>query len=345
MRSIHALISGCCCLALGACGGASNDPGGAAGGTGGGGRSLASCGTTVTAAPDNNYTFHSELTIDVTKVKPSTEIFFDWSALTTDFLDHAVDLNGIGMVEIGLWNLTLDEFEQGLNDDTLGLSDLAIIATILPAPGKTTGSILELTEMGEPIEPARIMTYLDIANYPPENHVYTVMVADGFNYGDGTRMIQGFQLDAASTNTQVKVMDASTHLEMTADLHSLKTPGLPVGNSGIVIDWTDMQGKPTAAGLPFDPQLITQLRVGKYALTPSEMELKETFLNLDAKAEVMYSTKVKAGTSIELAKATDPAGNPFPGIDDAHTWMVALNCAECKNPAPWYMSVLKPCTP
>jgi hypothetical protein len=144
-------------------------------------------------------------------------------------------------------------------------------------------------------------------------------------------------------NTQVNITDSSTGLVMAADLHSLTQPEVPVGNPAITIDWDSMTL--TAAGLPFDPQQITQLRVGKYSsLSTTDLELKENFLNLDTKADTLYSTVVKSGTSIELSKAKDSTGAFFPGIDSTSTWIIALNCGSCSNPAPWYLTVLKPCT-
>jgi hypothetical protein len=349
-RAIQASLVGCA-FAVAGCGGGGDTPGAAGtGGTAGtGGAATCSPAATITAAPDNNYKFHSELTIDVTKVKPSAEIHFDWSGVTTDLLGHPVNLADIGMVEIGLWQLTLEQFQKKLNDDSLNQQDLAIIATIIPSsPAQTTGSIYDLTEMGEPITKANIDGYLDINAYPPANHLYTAMVANGTVLGQGTRMIQGFQLDASSMNTDVKVVNTSTSLTMSADMHSLATPNVPVANPAVTVDWTDMDtsvnpANTTAAGLPFDPTQITELRVGAYSMSLSDMEKQSNFLNLDMLATTLYRAEVTAGTKIELSRAKDPMGNAFPGFDSTHTWIVALNCGECANPAPWYMTVVKPC--
>lgn len=322
-----------------ATGGSSAMGGTSGGGTGG----MDACATTVVASDADNYQFHSELSIKVTKVKPDSELMFDWSGVKTDLLGHDVDFADIGMVEIGLWKLTLEEFEQKLNDDTLSQQDLEIIATILPdGPTDTSGSIFDLTQTGAPLTEDMIRPYLDITAYPPENHLYTAMVADGTALGKGTRMIHGFQLDASSTNTDVVIDSSSTSLSMTANLHDLTSPTVPVGTPAITVDWTNMQT--TAAGLTFEPTLITQIRVGQYSLTPTDMEAQETFLNLDTKADVMYRAEVTAGTSFDLSMTKDDAGNAFPGIDATHTWIVALNCGACANPAPWYLTVLKPCS-
>jgi len=282
-------------------------------------------------------------------VKPSSELTFDWSGVTKDLIGHDVDLSTIGMVEIALWNLTLDQFERKLNDDSLALMDLTIIAHIPPSSSTDrTGSIYELTEMGAPVPQSDIDKYLSITDFPPESHMYTAMVADGTTYGKRTRMLTGFQLDATSTNTQVNITSDSTHLTMTADMHTLVSPTVPVGNPNIIFDWTNMDTDKdptvtTAAGLPFDPTQITQVRVGKYSKSLSELEMQSNFLNLDEVADVLYRASVPAGTSLDLSKTKDPNGNAFPGIDATANWIVALNCGECANPAPWYLTVFKPC--
>jgi hypothetical protein len=329
--------------------GGTTNMGGSSGMSSGGtsGSTGAMCLTSLTASAADNYTFHSTLTINVTNVQPlpapgMSMLHFDWSGVKTDLLGHPVDLTTIGMVEIGLWNMTLDKFEQKLNDDSLAQTDLAIIATILPAmPGATTGSIYDLTETGAQLTPAQIDPYLDIMTYPPGNHIYTAMVADGTDLGKGTRMIQGFQLDSTSTNNLVTVTSDSTKLSMTADLHSLASPLVPAGTPSITVDWSKLTK--TAAGLDFDPTQITQLRVGKYSISATDMEMPSNFLSLDSKADTMYNATISAGTSFDISKAKDSGGNQFPGIDDTHTWILALNCGGCANPAPWYMTVLKTC--
>jgi len=309
---------------------------------GAGGMPGATCSTMLKTGATDNYKFHSELSVDVTKVQPSAELHFDWSGVKKDLLGHDVDLAQISMVEIGLWNLTLDQFEKKLNDDTLAQHDLAIIATIIPpTPGATTGSIYDLTEMGSKLMKSDIDPYLDINMFPPANHIYTAMVANGDVYGKGTRMLTGFQLDAASTNTQVNVTSDSTKLSLTADLHTLTPLTVPAGTPGITLDWTDLMT--SAANLEIDPTQITKIRVGKYSISATDMEQQSNFLNLDALADTLYTATVNAGTSYDLSKTKDANMNAFPGIDDTHTWIVALNCGDCANPAPWYMTILKPC--
>jgi hypothetical protein len=180
---------------------------------------------------------------------------------------------------------------------------------------------------------------LDAAYWPPENHVYALMAARGLTYGEGTLMLGGFQLDPSSDNTLVKLASNSTHLDYKVTLASRPPTYVPAGTADLGIDWT--RQTLTAKGGDFIPSSITQFRIGMYDLPPSELEAN--FAELDAIAVEMYEAPVDVGTKIRFGEAATKDGKPFAGIDDTHTWLVALNCGACQDPAPWYLSVLKPC--
>ena len=57
----------------------------------------------------------------------------------------------------------------------------------------------------------------------------------------------------------------------------------------------------------------------------------------------MYRGDVAAGNSLALHDLKDANGQPFAGIDGSGTWILALNCGRCANPAPWFLTELKSC--
>lgn len=322
------------------------------GGTGGsgGGASAVACGSVsddgegnliTRAAADNNYSFSSSFTIDVTPVKPSSELSFDWSGVTEDFLGHAVDpTTDIDMVTLLMWRLSQAELESKLNDDALRQSDLVALAMIYTEDSKTSGGLFEFTSFGLPIEPDMLLTYLDPEVYDPETHSYTVMAVTGTTAGEGTRMMKSFRLDPASENTEVVIDSDSTSLEYSVDLTSLTATQIPPNEAEIAVDWADMTVN--AMGHEFTPTSIDEVLVARYSLTPEEMEAE--FLSLDRIADEIWRGSVPSGTSTVLSSLKNDAGEPFSGIDDTGTWIVALVCGGCANPAPWYLSILKPCT-
>src|SRR5690606_38697358 len=61
----------------------------------------------VMAAPANNYSFSSKLSFPPQLVAPQTELTFNWSQVTQDFLGHPLDpMADIDNLMVMLWVLT-----------------------------------------------------------------------------------------------------------------------------------------------------------------------------------------------------------------------------------------------
>ena len=102
----------------------------------------------VMASEANNYSFSSTLSFPPINVQPDTELSFDWSAVTLDFLGHPMDASAdVDTVNLMLWTLTEAELEQKLNDDDLAQSDLAVIATLYNDTGDTSGTLFNFTSV------------------------------------------------------------------------------------------------------------------------------------------------------------------------------------------------------
>jgi hypothetical protein len=74
----------------------------------------------------------------------------------------------------------------------------------------------------------------------------------------------------------------------------------------------------------------------------SVADLERDFLQLQELASEQYGVTLSAGQETALAGLTDRAGNPCPGIDDHGIWLLSLGCGSCRNPAPWFLSILRP---
>jgi hypothetical protein len=46
---------------------------------------------------------------------------------------------------------------------------------------------------------------------------------------------------------------------------------------------------------------------------------------------------------VDFSSLKDKSGNKFSGIDGNGTWLLALQCGGCRNPAPLYLTIFKPC--
>lgn len=295
-------------------------------------------GTTITASEANNYSFSSTLSINVTSVAPSSELAFNWVDATKDLIGHDVDpMADVDMVTLLMWSLNQQELELKLNADELLQSDLEAIAMIYTNQMQTSGSLFEMTSFGSELEEDMLLGFLDPERYDPANYTYTLMTVTGTTAGEGTRMIQGFRVDPESDNTTVDVTADSTALDYTVDLTSLTPTAIPAGETAITLDWSGMTT--TALGTEFNKP-ITDALVARYSLDVAELEAN--FLDLELIADEIFRAEVPSGTTIDFADLTNDAGEAFAGIDDQDTWIVALFCGSCANPAPWYLSVLNP---
>src|SRR4051812_920029 len=89
--ALPALVSAAC---GGGGGGVNAGTGGTSGGGSGGSNGQLTCaGTMVTANEANDYMFQSTLSFPPIKVQAATDLTFDWSAVTKDFENHAVNVD------------------------------------------------------------------------------------------------------------------------------------------------------------------------------------------------------------------------------------------------------------
>ncbi len=304
-------------------------------------------GAHVVANEANDYAFSSTITLPPVTVKSMANLTFTWNQVSMDFLLHPLsptsDLNTISVL---LWQLPLADLESKLNADTLSQMDLVVVPPpSWPAPGATTGgatqaNLHDFTVNGTPIAAADYDSFFDPALYPPSQYSYMVAAATGTTIGQGFRMIQSFNLAAGASATTVALTNASTKLTYHANLHSLTITGVPGGTPNLMLDSGQM--KTNALGAMFAQGYITSAIVGHYNETPSQLEAK--FLDLATIATNYYRADIPSGSVLDFTTLRDGNGAAFPGVDDKGTWLVGLICGNCRNPAPWYMTILKPCT-
>jgi hypothetical protein len=304
----------------------------------------------IVAAEVNNYSFSSVLSFPPVTVAPGRELSFDWSGLAHDFLGHELDpLAEIDTVTLILWRMAEQELQTKLNDDALIQRDVAVAATAPTGNDRTRLSVFDFGTPGrEPTDPPlsaeQILPFLDAAAYDPAEHTYTLMASTGTQLGSGTRMIQSFKLDPASENVEVVMTDDSTRLDVSVDLQSLVPTRVPLGDPALALDWSSMTE--TALAGEFMRNSIGLVAIARYSASPAELE--SDFLNLvrydrSIVAERVWLLDVPAGERATLSSAVDQNGARFEGIDADGTWLVALFCTQCQNPAPWYLTFLTAC--
>jgi hypothetical protein len=311
------------------------------------------CGaTTIVASEANDYQFSSTITLPPVTVKSMTNLKFEWGSLTHDFLGHSLNaVTNLNTVSAMIFQLPLSDVQKKLNDDTLKQGDLLTsVPASWPPPGMTTNgattaNLYDFQINGTVITPDMYNSYFDPTMYPPSAYSYMFAAATGTELGKGYRMLQSFNIDPGSSATTVTLKDDSTKLTCDVSLRNLTIAGVTAGTPALTIDFTDMvaSSKHNALGGTFMDGYITSAVIGHYTQTPAELE--EKFLDLDMIPTAYYSVDSSGGTVIDLSMAKETkTGAAFTGIDDTGTWLVGLICGNCRNPAPWYMTIAKPCT-
>ena len=146
MRSSTQIIACTAPLLLAAigCGGGSN------------GQPTMCFGANVVANESNNYAFSSTITLPPVTVAPKSNLTFDWSGLTKDFLGHPLNpATDIVMGVMMIWNLKRADFETALNADQLYTADLVVSPPLnLPIAGATSAQLHQFLVNGTAVTPA-----------------------------------------------------------------------------------------------------------------------------------------------------------------------------------------------
>ena len=229
-----------------------------------------------------------------------------------------------------------------LNADMLFTQDLIVSPPLsLALSGQTAANLYAFTINGTAVTADMFNQYFDSTLYTPANSTFLVGVQQGTELGRNIKMLQAFQISASSSATKVTLTNDSTKLAYSANLHNLTITGMPAGTPALMLDWGQMHTN--AMGAPFDATAITSAVVGHYTQSASELESK--FLDLDTLATNYYRVNIDSGSVLDFTMLKDDkSGASFPGITSDGTWLVGLICGNCRNPAPWYMTILKPCT-
>jgi hypothetical protein len=342
-RSLCLLCAGFFGLSSG-CSGGGESPGGT-GGSGAGAACDALNGELV-ITDDTNYSLPSSLSIERRTLKDATDLTFEWGGLTRDFYGKSLNAaQDIDMVLLSLWAMTPEELESRLERDDLPRSENIGAITAYPEGGVTSANLLSFNLQGNPIPEEELWGFFDTSapnfEYPPDRYTFLAMAATGTALGKGARMLSFFTLDPGSPDTTLSFSDASTELDFTANLAGARALRVPRGVPGITVDWSEMTL--TALGNEFLPMQVTEAAVAHFP-TSSLEDLERDFVYLEERADGWWRAKVEIGASIDLSTLKDETEATFPGIDERGTWLVALFCtSHCSNPAPWSISILKPC--
>ena len=127
----------------------------------------------------------------------------------------------------------------------------------------------------------------------------------------------------------------SALLSVDVDFRSLMPVVLPDQEANIAIDWRDIERD--GLGNEVEPSKIDSAFVARYDRSITELE--DSIFSLMTDADALWTMPLDTTGQANLQDLTGDV--PFTGIDDAHSWLLALECSSCMSPAPRFVTRLQ----
>jgi hypothetical protein len=302
----------------------------------------------LTATTANNYSFNSKFTLANSSIADKSVLTFNWSTMTKDMYKRTIDpKTDVGAILVTIWGYTKSDLESKINNDQLMTTDRKGAGYLFTQGLLDTTTTDSLTTDGStPLPAGTEDSYFSTSNFPAPDYTFLVMIqSNQVNIGKDALMMTTFSLSTDTISpTTVTIDDTSTDLQFAADFSKLTPMSIPAGTNNVVIDWSSLTQNAMGRVLDDDARYkITRVLVASYSKTTAELQTNQNFTGLESLADAKWESKAAdiTSTKLSLSKLANSNGAAFSGIDAAHTWILALECGECLNPAPWYITELQ----
>jgi hypothetical protein len=270
---------------------------------------------------ENNYTYTSELSIGRFHLQPEQNVLIEWSELSLDVQQHEMNSEMIEQLTLVVFlHLDTEEIEARLADDTLLQADISLYVICTPQNMQC-----ELADFG----------ILGANIHVPDHFVHNQgvwMVALRSQFTSGAHSFAFLVPDETSTSTEVNISNQTSSLDVVVDFNSLEPLLVSQGVSTITIDWKELTKD--GLGNETDPSKIDEMFIGHY--TESLEELQSNFFDLDREYDEFWQMDLGTDGTANLADLNGET--PFTGFDSSGTWLMALQCSTCLNPAPRFIT-------
>ncbi|MES2645171.1 MAG: hypothetical protein V4850_37130 [Myxococcota bacterium] len=281
--------------------------------------------TDCTLVNANNFAYTSELSIGSSPLRAETDAIIRWDTLTHDVrggeIDPRTDLNEARL--IAFRDLEPAEVSYALAHDELAQADVSVFVTCTP-----TDASCVLSDFG------MFGNTIDIQQYFQEGYG-TWLLALGMSGEPGADALMFLEAVAESDTSEAHLTDTTSTLAVDVDLDSLTSVVVPTGSAALTFDWAGL----TRDGLgdELDHATLDELWVARFEETPEE--LAQDVFSLEERAQVSWTLDVSGYSSATLADLEGEGA--FAGIDSTGTWLLALRCRTCTNPAPRFVTLLE----
>lgn len=271
----------------------------------------------------NNYSFSSSIESSSIPIASQTDLPVQWGDLTVDLQGRAMDpLLEVDVLTIAILSLEQQPALDAFVNDALLASDIVAYATCQPADGLDAVMLSDFDFIGNPVI--------------PEEHITTgqgTWLLSATTTGNpGARMLTFFEPRDGGPEAPIVLDNNSAILDYTVDLGA----GAPIALEGTEVDWSDLTTD--MRGLPIRLSEITRLSLARYDEDLAEIETR--FLEIEDLAEETWEVDFESTVSYDLAELVSDQGNAFNGVRGDGTWLFALRCMACSNPAPPFLAVL-----
>jgi hypothetical protein len=310
---------------------------------------VASCGSSPTPGAENtpvgnvvfkdanNYSATSVLTIPQVQTTPATDLKICWDGISTDLLCHSVTvasmINSVTFVQLINFSEAKVQVALGTGQDFTRNALMAGTYTI--AAGETCANLsaFDLYNSKGKINPA--------LNYVAgSDKTYMLLFSQCTTVGMGAKSVLFLEPADGSQNTTVNAPVGCGIVNFTPDIASPAQLSLPKGGPW-VLDWSLLTK--TGLGGKVNFASIDSLMLGYYdGMTVAQIQSR--FLDLQIMTTTTYTATLSKGQNhVDLGSAKDTTGVAFAGFTPTNsTWVAALLCSTCVNPAPVALTILNP---
>ncbi len=274
---------------------------------------------------ENNFNYTSTLSIETTSLRSYSNFILDWQDLNLNVqgkdIDPIQDVDQV--VLIILPSLTPEVIVDRLAQEQILQSDISLY--VVCSPENAQCSLSDFGILGANI-------------YVPE---YFEEAQGVWLFALQHRDITGAQSfaiivpDDNSSQEEFRFTNQSSQLDVQVDFQSLSRLYLPKSENDIIIDWKELTRD--GLGNEVDPSRIDGIFLGQYDEDIEDLEMK--FYDLENIATSLWTYEMPQNGQINLQ---DLKGDqPFEGLQNNKTYLLALYCSSCMNPAPRFVTELK----
>lgn len=290
---------------------------------------------------DNQYLYDATLNAEVIEVIPGRDAEIDWTAVSRDLQGHAVATADISeAMLVGFVGLSPDEIADQIAADTLRQDSVAVWLTADSTEGHVRlsdfGMMGNQLQIEEYVQPG--ITWLVAVRAPGATKIASM----AFVVATDTAMLASDHapnlFESAESDGRVAevVLDnQSSSLAVDVDFESSDVLVVESGHSGLVLDWSAVSAD--GLGNPLAFPTVTDLFLGHFSQSRSELQ-SEVF-DLTTTADEFWTMRL-GGSSWANVSSLD-GETPFNGVSSEGTWLLALSCSNCMNPAPRLVAFLQ----